>query len=95
MRYAANQEKGFSGVEPFELGEDVVVVQDIYPGTIDELKAEILRSTVAEELPESIGTYQGSDLTWELHVGETRIPELGSSTVSILLGLASDESGFK
>ena len=92
MRYATNQEKGISGVEPVDLGEDVQLVQDVFPGSLEELKAEILKSTIPEELPVDTGTYQGSKLTWEVSIGETQIPDLGPFTVTALLGIAADET---
>ena len=83
---------GISGVEPVDLGEDVELVQEVFPGSLEELKAEILKSTIPEGLPAYTGTYQGSKLTWEVSIGETQIPDLGPFTVTALLGIAADET---
>ncbi len=92
MRYATNQENGVSGVEPVDLGEEVELVQEVFPGSLDELKATILESTNSKELPATTGIYRGSDLTWELYIGETQIPELGPFTVTLLMGIAADDT---
>lgn len=67
-------------------------MQEIFPGSLEALKATILESTNSEELPVPTGTYRGSDLTWELYVGETQIPELGPFTVTLLMGIAADNA---
>ena len=93
MNYITHQEKGVTGVEPVDLGEDVEMVQEVFPGSLEELKATILESTNSEELPAPSGTYRGSSLTWELYMGETQIPELGPFTVTLLMGIATDDAG--
>ena len=75
MRYATNEEKGIFTLEPVDIGEEAEIVQDVFPGTMDEMRTEILKSITSEELPESGGTYQGSTLTWEWYQEETQIPE--------------------
>jgi len=68
------------------------LVQEVFPGSLEELKAATIESTNSEELPASTGTYRGSSLTWELYMGEIQIPDLGPFTVTILLGIAADDA---
>ena len=91
MRYTTNQDKGISGVEPVDLGEDVLLVQEVFPGTLEELKIETQKSISSGELPAPAGTFLGSGLTWELYTGETEIPDIGPLTVAVLLGIAADD----
>jgi hypothetical protein len=91
MRYTTNQDKGISGVEPVDLGEDVLLVQEVFPGTLEELKIETQKSISSGELPAPAGTFLGSGLTWELYTGETEIPDIGPFTVAVLLGIAADD----
>lgn len=91
MRYTTNKDKGISGVEPVDLGEDVQLVQEVFPGALEEVKAEIQKSIKSGELPAPDGTFQGSNLTWELYSGETEIPDIGPFTVAILMGIAADD----
>jgi hypothetical protein len=92
LRYYTNEEKGISGVEPVDLGENIVLAQEIFPGSLEDLKKATLESTTLEELPESTGTFRGSTLNWELYNFDTQIPDLGPFTISVKLGLAADES---
>ena len=92
MRYATNEEKGFFTLEPVDLGEEAEIVQDVFPGSMDEMRTEILKAITSEELPEPAGTYQGSTLTWEWYQEETQIPDLGPFDVTLLIGLAADDS---
>jgi hypothetical protein len=95
MNYVTSAEKGISGVEPVDLGEDVIVVQEAFPGTLDELKAEIRKDLISGEMPESRGTYRGSVLTWELYEGEAEIPDIGPFTIHLLMGIAAaDETSY-
>lgn len=92
MRYYKSEERGFSGLEPIDLGEQAQLVQDVFPGSIEELREAALESIGIEELPESIGTYQGAALTWELYSFEAQIKELGPFTVSLDLAMAEDDT---
>ncbi len=92
MRYYISEEKGLRGIEPIDLGEDVQLVQEVFPGSIKELREAALESIDIEELPESIGTYQGAALTWELYSFDAQIKELGPFTVSLDVAMAEDDS---
>jgi len=91
MRYTTNQDKGIIGVEPVDLGDDVKLVQEVFPGTLEELKIETQKTISSGELPAPAGIFQGPDLTWELYTGETEIPDVGPFTVTLLLGIAADD----
>lgn len=92
MRYYTSEEKGFSGIEPVDLGEDVELVQEVFPGSIEELREAALESTDLQELPESTGTYQGTALTWDLYSFEAQIEELGPFPVSLDVAMAEGDS---
>ena len=81
MRYYTNEEKGFSGIEPFELGDYVELIQEVFLGSLEELTAVVLESIDLEDLPESIGTYRGAALSWDLYSSESQIKELGPMTI--------------
>ena len=81
MRYYISEEKGLSGIEPIDLGEDVELIQEVFLGSLEELTAVVLESIDLEELPESIGTYRGAALSWDLYSFESQIKELGPMTI--------------
>ena len=91
MNYVTNEETGVSGVEPVNLGEDVLIIQDAFPGTLEALIAEIKKDIASGELPEATGTYQRSGLIWQVYKGETQITDIGPINVLLLMGLASDD----
>ena len=68
------------------------MVQESFVGSRAEMEAAILESTNLEEFPESTGSYQGANLTWDLYSFETEIPELGPFEVQIDMALSGDES---
>jgi hypothetical protein len=92
MRYYTSQEKGINGIEPFDLGDDVQLVQEAFPGSLEELRVAVLESTDLQEFPESTGTYQGAALTWDLYSFEAQITELGSFTVSLDVAIAESDT---
>lgn len=91
VRYYTNEEKGISGVEPIDLGEEATIVQEFFPGSVEELGEAALESMDIEEFPESIGTYQGRSLTWSLYSFEAQIYDVGPFNVSVDMAVA--ESG--
>ena len=92
MRYNTNEEKGSSGIEPVDLGDDVELVQEVFPGSLDKLTAAVLDPIDLEELPESIGTYRGAALNWDLYSFEAQIKELAPITVSVNMAMAEGDS---
>jgi hypothetical protein len=92
MRYYTNEEKGLSGIEPLDLGENAELVQEAFPGPHAGMIAATLESTTLDELPESTGSYQGANLSWDLYSFDTEIPELGPFTVHIEMALTDRES---
>ena len=91
MRYYTNEEKGLSGIEPLDLGDNAELVQESFPGSRAEMEAATLESTTMEEFPESTGSYQGAELTWDLYSFDTEIPELGQFTVHVDMALTGDD----
>jgi hypothetical protein len=92
VNYYNNPEKGIRGVVPVDLGEEIIVAQEVFPGEFEDLKTATLETTDLEELPPSTGIYQGSALKWQLYQFETQIADVGPFTVSVILGLATDDS---
>ena len=91
MRYATFEEKGVSGIEAVDLGEEIEVVQEVFDGSLDGMKAEILKSITTGDLSSPAGTYKGADFTWEYYILETQIPDLGPFDVTLMLGLSTDD----
>ena len=92
MRFNTSDGRGFNGIEPVELGEDVELVQEVFPGSLEELTTGVMDSIDLEELPESIGTYRGAALSWDMYSFEAQSMELGPMTVSINLAMADGDS---
>lgn len=92
MRSYTNEEKGLTGVEPVDLGEEVELVQEVYPGPIEELMEIAMDSTNLNELPESIGKFRGKSLSWDLYSFETQIEDLGPFTVLVMVAFAEGDS---
>ena len=91
MRYVNDEEKGFAGIEAVDLGDEVEVVQEVFDGSLDVMKAEILKSITLGDLPSPSGTFKGADFTWEYYILETQTPDLGPVDVTLMLGLSTDE----
>ena len=92
MRYYTNEEKGLSGVEPVDLGDNAQLVQEAFPGSRAEMVAATMESTTRDEFPESAGSYQGAALSWDLYSFYTEIPELGPFAVHVDMALAGGDS---
>jgi len=92
MRYYTNEEKGLSGVEPVNLGDKAQLVQEVFPGSRDEMVAATMDSTTLEDYPESEGSYQGKAFSWDLYSFDTEIPELGQFPVHINIAMTEGES---
>jgi hypothetical protein len=90
MRYVTDKDKGLAGIEAVDLGEEVEVVQEVFDGSLDVMKAEILKSITSGDLSSPNGTYEGADFTWDYYILETQIPDLGPFDVTLLLGLTTD-----
>ena len=92
MRYYTNEEKGLSGIEPVDMGDNAELVQEAFPGSRAEMVSATMESTSLEEFPESIGSYQGAALSWDLYSFDTEIPEVGAFTVHVDMALAGGET---
>jgi hypothetical protein len=92
LRYTTDQDKGIQGVEPVDLGEEIVLAQEVFPGDLEALKTATLETIDLQELPPAIGTYRGAQLTWELNRFEAEIADVGPFPVTVNLGLAAGES---
>lgn len=92
MNYYTNQEKGISGLQPLELGENVEIIQEVFPGSIQELREAALEQMNIEEFPESIGKYHGRALSWDLYSFEAQIRELGPFDLAVNLAVAEGDS---
>jgi hypothetical protein len=91
MRYATYEEKGLASIEAVDLGEEVEVVQEVFDGSLDGMKAEILKSITSDDLPSPSGAYKGADFTWEYYILETQIPDLGPFDITLMLGFTTDD----
>jgi hypothetical protein len=74
------------------LGDNVELVQEVFPGSLEELATAALDSIDLEEFPESIGTSRGPTLSWELYSFDAQIKELGTFPVSLDLAMAEGDS---
>lgn len=92
MRYFSSEERGFSGVEPVDLGDNAQLVQEAFPGSREEMVAVTMETTTLDEFPDSTGSYQGAALSWDLYSFDTEIPELGPFTVHLNMALAGGDS---
>lgn len=94
MRNYTDKEKGLRGLEPLDWGENAVIIQESFPGTVDELSQALFDETSLEEYPQSTGTYKGAALTWDLYSFETQIQDLGLETVRVELAIAEGDANF-
>lgn len=92
MRYFTNEEKGISGVEPVDLGENAQLVQEVFPGSLEEMIEFAKESTSFVDIPPSTGSFQGQALTWDLYSFEAEIPEIGAFTVHLDMALAEGDT---
>lgn len=70
----------------------VVMVQQLFPGTMDELIALVLDEVSLEQLPEPAGSYKGTAFTWDLYTFEAQIIDAGPETFRVDLALAQGDS---
>ena len=66
--------------------------QKAVPLTLDELNTLLLEQISLEELPKSVGTYEGAALSWDLLTLDTRIDGTGEFTFRLKLAVAGGES---
>jgi hypothetical protein len=92
MNYYTDQEKGIRGLQPLELGENVDVVQEVFPGSIEELQEEVLKQINIEQFPASIGKYHGKALSWDLYSFEGQLQDVGPFDVAVNLAVAEGDS---
>lgn len=72
--------------------EDAQLLQESFPGSMDELVPLLLADTNLDALPERGGTYKDSAFSWDLYTFYTQIEELGAETYRLRLALAEGES---
>jgi hypothetical protein len=90
-----DRERGMQGVMPLEGWTDrAVLLQESFPGTLDELIAEIAADTDLIALPRSTGTYRGSAFTWDLYQFHTQLADTGPGIYRVDLGLAKSDSAY-
>lgn len=103
-----NGEFGISGVVPvtcseaapgnFECpdlaadGSWAAIIQQAYPGPLDELEALVLEQISLERLPAPAGSYEGRAFEWDLYTLEARVKEVGPEPMRLELALAEESS---
>jgi len=88
-----SDEYGIRGVvPPGDWIEQGALVQQSFPGTMDELVSVLLAQTSLDKVPEPAGSYRGAALTWSLYAFETQVTEVGPETVRVDLALAEGGS---
>lgn len=92
MNYFTDQEKEISGLQPLELGENVELVQDVFPGSIQELEEAVLQQIDIEQFPASVGKYRGRTLSWDLYSFEGQLREEGPFDIAVNLAVAEGDS---
>jgi hypothetical protein len=70
----------------------VIVIQQSFPGMLDELAPLLLESVSLEELPEISGRYRGKIFDWGFFTFESQIRDLGPEKYRIDLAWAEDGS---
>ena len=88
-----NEEYGIRGVvPPGDWIEQGALVQQSFPGTVDELAPVLLAQTSLDQVPEPVGSYRGAALTWNLYAFETQVKDVGPETVRVDMALAEGDS---
>jgi hypothetical protein len=97
-----NTDYGISGVVPvacnetapgnFDCPDLAVMVQQAYPGPLDELVDLVLAQLSVEQLPVPAGSYKGRAFDWDLYSLETQVKDAGPDDLRVELALAEDGS---
>jgi hypothetical protein len=87
-----NEEYGIRGNAPMGGWSDrAVLIQESFPGTMDDLVELAVAQTDLVRLPRSTGTYRGAYLTWDLYTFSTRVEDAGPDIYRVDMGLAHVE----
>jgi hypothetical protein len=97
-----DMDAGISGVVPatcsqssqgnFDCPDQSAVVQQAYPGPLDELVDLVLAQTSLERLPEPTGSYRGRAFDWDLYSLVAQVEGAGPDAMRVELGLAEQGS---
>jgi hypothetical protein len=97
-----NADHGISGVVPVTCREQApgswdcpdlaVIVQQAYPGPLEELVDLLLPQLSVEQLPEPVGGYKGRAFDWDLYSLEAQIEDSGFDILRVELALAEEGS---
>jgi hypothetical protein len=95
-----NDDHGISGVVPagctesspgnFDCPDLAVMVQQAYPGPLEELVDLLLPQLSVEQLPEPVGGYKGRAFDWDLYSLVARIEDSGFDVLRVELALAEE-----
>lgn len=84
-----NEEHGIRGNALLDDSADWVLLnQESFSGTRDELAAILMEQTDLVQIPRSIGIYKGAYLTWDLYRFTTRVADEGPKIFHVDLALA-------
>lgn len=93
---------GIAGVVPatcnqsspgnFECPDLAVIVQQAYPGSLEELMDLVTAQISVERLPQPTGSYKGRAFDWELYSLEAQLEAMGPEKMRVELALAEDGS---
>jgi hypothetical protein len=92
MRYYVNEDSGIRGVQPLDLGENAEIIQDSFPGTLDELQLTVMEQTNLDSFPEAIDSYKGANFNWDLYSFDAQIEEAGPQPIKVDFALTEGES---
>jgi hypothetical protein len=91
-----DREQGIRGNAPLSGWADRVALnQESFSGTLEEWVATAVEKTDIVSLPRSVGTYEGSFLTWDLYTFSTRIEGAGPDIYRVDVGLAQNKARSK
>jgi hypothetical protein len=92
----ASEEYGIRGNAPLEGWSDrAVLIQESFPGTMDEFVAVLVEKTDLVQLPRSTGAYKGAYLAWDLYTFGTQIVDAGPGVFKVDLALAQGKGEAK
>jgi hypothetical protein len=94
MRNYINEESSIRGVQPLDMGENAEIIQDSFPGTLDELLLIVMEQTNLDSFPEAIGSYKGGNFKWDLYSFDAQIEDAGPQPLKVDFALAEGESRF-
>jgi len=88
-----NEEYGLAGLEPLQGWSDgAELVQQVSPGTVDDVVGILRAQTDLVSLPRSTGSYQGKHLHWDLYTFSSQLAEAPPGIYRMRMGLAQEGS---